>query len=153
MSIERITQNEEIKKGLVNTVVKSIGEYFEKDSDTTVSEAQMEAYGKVVEALPEGRLKDLAENLKGVQGVSSKFNQIMLGIQDRTWRLAKPIVVLKAPVVGAIPSEPFSKVAIKAAQLGSILGVKVITESLSLNQKIKERIARFRLKKQNEETE
>lgn len=147
MTIERFDDSDEIKRNLAKSVVKSLSDYFEKDSDTTVSEAQMLAYSQVVEALPEGRIKEIAEKLKGVQGVSSKFNELMLNIQDTSWKIAKPLVVLKSPLSGMVPSEPFSKVAIKAAHLGSILGVKVITESVSLNQKIKDKLKELTKKK------
>ncbi len=119
-------------------VVKRTAEYLETDAEVTVSEAQMEAYRQVVDALPEGKLKLIAERLKGVQGVSSKFNEIMLGIQDTSWKIAKPIVTLRAPLAGVVPSEPFSKVAIKAAKLGGLLGVKVVTAGVAGGEKVKQ---------------
>lgn len=136
MSLERFDGSKEIKEHVGRSVVKSIGEYLDRDADTTVSEAQQEAYARVVEALPEGGLKNLAEKLKGLQGVSSKFNEIMLGVQDTAWRIAKPIITLKSPLVGVVPDKPLSKIAIKTSKIGGDVGVNIIKGVLNQKEKI-----------------
>lgn len=134
----QIEPGKDVRTQLRDYTVGRLAEYLETDADTTVSEAQMEAYRQVVDALPDGKIKLLAEKLKGVQGVSSKFNELMLGVQDKSWKLAKPIVTLRAPLAGVVPSEPFSKVAIKAAKLGGLLGVKVVTSAVAGGEAVKE---------------
>lgn len=112
---------EEIKEG----VVRMFSEYIDKDSGTTVSEAQLAAYRLVVDAIPEGKLRDFAEKLEAIQQTSSKLNEAYFAIQDKTWELARSVVIAKLPLASLIPEKPFSKIAIKSAQIGGRVSEKI----------------------------
>jgi hypothetical protein len=112
---------EEVKEG----VVRMFSEYLEKDADTSVSEAQIEAYKLVVDAIPEGKLKDFAEKMESLQRTSSKLNETYFAIQDKTWQLARAVVIARLPLAALIPEKPFSKIAIKSAKLGGMVSEKI----------------------------
>jgi hypothetical protein len=149
MSKEQLIPIEQgdIKKSIGESITKSVGEFLEKDSDTTVSQAQMEAFARVVNALPEGKFKKLVGRLENPQRISSKFNEHFNRLQDDTWKIVKPFVVVGAPLVAAIPKEPFKKFAIKSSRLGGFLGEKIVKTSVEQSENIKIKLQKFKDRK------
>lgn len=119
---------ENLREEIKEKVVKVFADYLDTDANTSVGQAQIEAYQSVVDQIPEGKLKEFAEGLKNLQETSSKFNEAMVTAQDKIWKLARVAVISKIPLAGLIPEDPFSKIAIKSASLGGKMsGVLVRT--------------------------
>lgn len=129
----------DIKQQVIKKVAQAAGEYLDTNNDgiVSVSEAQVGAYSKTVEALPDGKVKDLARKLAPAQKVLAKVNEGILNIQDTGWRLVKPIILFRAPLVAAVPDKPLSKAAIKVAKLGGDLNEKIITSVSTKLQRAK----------------
>jgi hypothetical protein len=143
------SESEEIKKHLGDSVAKAIEKYFE-DTNTTVSRAQMEAFARVVSALPDGKFKELVGKLEGPQKITSKVNEAINRAQDESWKIVKPFVALSAPMVMAIPKEPFRKLAIKSLRLGGFLGEKVVKTTVEQSENIKNKVRNFKNRKRSD---
>lgn len=138
---------EENKKRLQTSLAQSLGEYLSRDPEMTVSEAQIEAYEKLVDALPEGRLKELAEKLKGVQRFASKTNETVAKIQDKAWQFYKPFAVREAPIALALPGNLFTKIAVKTSKAGGVAGEWVVKGVVKGTEKVKSKITERKAKK------
>lgn len=115
--MKEIIPQTDLREQVKEKVVKALSDYLQTDTETTVSQAQLETYKMVVDAIPEGKLKEFAQGLEGAQNFSSKFNEKMLAFQDKTWGLARAVVIARFPLAALIPKNPFSKIAIKSSQI------------------------------------
>lgn len=141
----------ELGPGSVGSLaVKKIGEFLDKDSDTTVSEAQLAAFRRIADALPEGRFKEFVNRFEKTQEISSKLNELMINVQDQTWKIARPFVAIGAPITMAIPKDPFSKLSIKGSRLGAALGEKVIKTTVEQTEKVVAKVKNFKKEKKSE---
>lgn len=149
MSKEQLvsTDPNELKKNVGESIAKTINDFLEKDSDVTVSQAQMEAFVRMVEAFPEGKFKEFVAQFESLQKTSSKLNELVYGVQDGTWKVIKPLIALSAPMVVAIPNDPFRKLAIKSSRLGGALGEKVIETAVKQTENIKKKIQKIKERK------
>ncbi|HUC94706.1 MAG TPA: hypothetical protein VMR19_01735 [Candidatus Saccharimonadales bacterium] len=140
-------EQEDFKKNLSESIAKAIHEFLEKDSDATVSQAQMEAFERMVNSLPDGKFKEFVNRFEGPQKTSSKLNELIYDAQDGAWKMIKPFITLGAPVVAAIPKDPFRKLAIKSSRLGGFLGEKVIKTTVEQSENIKNKVRNFKNRK------
>lgn len=131
---------EESKKRLQTSLAQSLGEYLSGEPEMSVSEAQIQAYEKLINALPEGRLKDVAEKLKGVQRFASRTNETVAKIQDKAWQIYKPFLVREAPVALAIPGNLFTKIAVKSSKAGGVAGEWVVKGVVKGTESVKKKI-------------
>jgi hypothetical protein len=144
MGIEReneLAKGGEIRKQVTGHVVRAVGSYLSEHlpEDPSVSQAQVEAYQRVVNAIPEGKLRDLANRLSPVQKVSARINERVLQIHDAGIHLIKPILLFKSPLTAAIPEKPFSKVGVHAANFGAGIAEKVVISVSSFYERVKAR--------------
>lgn len=123
---EIVPSGDNLREELSRQLVKTFAEYLDKDQDTSVSQEQIKAYEMVINEIPEGKLKEFAENFKQMQAFSSKVNEAMIEIQDRTWGLARGIVLARLPLAALIPDRPFTKIAVKSARLSGNLSRKFL---------------------------
>lgn len=114
------------------------------DTDQKVSDAQMAAFRKTLEVLPESKLKEFVSNLEGLQEVGAKTSEVYMNIQDHAWKLAKPFIVAGFPLAALIPDHPFSKITIKSTELSAKIAQKSIKASVQGVDKIKKK---FKTKK------
>lgn len=142
---------DENKKRLQTSLVQSLGEYLSGEPEMSVSEAQIQAYQKLIEALPEGRLKELGEKLKGVQRFTSKSNEFVANIQDKAWQIYKPILVREAPVALAIPGNLFTKIAVKSSKAGGIAGEWLVKGVVKNTEKVKNKVQEIKERKKKKE--
>jgi len=149
MPKEQLTSFEhgDIKENIGKSIVDAVGNFLEKDSEHTVSQTQMEAFVRILNALPDGKFKELVRQFEGPQKISSKFIEAISRVQDEAWKIVKPFVVLNAPLVTSIPKEPFRKLAIKSSQLGGFLGEKVIKTGVEQTECIKNEIQKIKRRK------
>jgi hypothetical protein len=143
--------SEEIKNNIKESLAKSAADFLNQESDITVSQAQREAFGRVVDAIPDGKFKDIVAKLEGMQKVSSKVNEFIYGVQDKSWNIAKPLVSLRSPLLAFIPKDPFSKLAIKSSKAGGAFGEKVIKSTISGADKLKIKVRKFKDRKKSKE--
>ena len=128
----------DFKKHITTTLLNASDEFLQEGFDeTSVSAAQMDAYKRAVDALPEGKFKELAEKLKNVQKVASKLNEGVIGFQDVTWKLLKPLLSLETPMIALIPDKPFAKVSVKMAKLGGTIGENAVKTGIKASDKLK----------------
>lgn len=137
----------DIKKEIRESIAKTVSDFLEKDSDITVSQAQMESFGRIVNALPDGKFKELVNRFEGSQKISSKFNELIYSAQDGTWNMIKPFIVFSVPTVALIPKDPFRKFAIKSLRLGGFLGEKVVKTTVEQTENIKNKIQKLKNRK------
>lgn len=128
---------ENLREEIKEKVVKVFADYLDTDANTSVGQAQIEAYQSVVDQIPEGKLKEFAEGLKSLQEKSSKFNEAMVTAQDKIWKLARVAVISKIPLAGLIPEDPFSKIAIKSASLGGKMSGALVRTVNNVAQRVR----------------
>ena len=142
---------EDAKKEIRESIAKTVSDFLEKDSDTTVSQAQVEAFQRMVNALPDGKFKEFVNRLEGPQKTSSKLSELIYDAQDGAWKIIKPFIVLGAPAVAAIPKDPFRKLAIKSSRLGGFLGEKVVKTTVEQTENIKNKIQKLKNRKKSDD--
>lgn len=138
--------SKELKSHLANTLLAAGDRYLQEgiDKNSTVAKAQIEAFKLSLNSLPEGKLKEFISKLAPVQEFASKLNEGMTTVQDTGLKVLKRILVFEAPLAGLIPDKPFSKIAIKTANLGGKVGETIVKKGVEAASKIKSRIPKKR---------
>lgn len=137
---------QEDKDDIRTSLLKVVSDFLVNNSQVTVSEAQMQAFRRTLDAIPDGKFKELVGRFEKIQIVSSKINEVVTRGYDGTWRIAEPFVVQSAPFIVVIPKDPFSKLAIKGLSVGGYLAENVIKATVKGTETIKNQIQKAKKK-------
>jgi hypothetical protein len=134
--------NSETKDELRDGLLKRLSEKFEEMNLGTPDEEIMKNFNELLSILPEGKIKEMMGSLESTVALSGKIGGFKGKAQDVLWKFLKPMLVLEAPWIAAIPGDINSKFqsglirVIGRVETGGLKGLISIGEKL---RKMKEK--------------
>lgn len=103
-----------------------------------VYEARMKAFSQIVNAMPEGAIREQAQKLRPVVSASATVEANISHVKSLAWKIAQPVLTAEVPLLGVISSDVFPVVDTMMADVSGRVGSAVIRGGVQVGKRAHE---------------